>query len=172
VVNRTTGLKMNLSDSIVVLLFGLWLTFETSWWYGMFTAMAFLLDALLRHADKKQFYFFTAALAFALALHWILAPEMEYGGTYRPILVGSFAITMAFVPVIVHSRKINSVGDDTGELLSANRVQWAQLMALGMALLFANLYNTEGLQTALPLWSAIVATIIYRLLVVFKIAKN
>lgn len=142
VVNRTTGLSANLVDAALVSYLGV-----TSGW-GVVTATAFALDALLFQGRKRQWLFATAALVASFWYPLILAPFSA------PPLLLALSLGALFLPCVTSGR-LTSVDDTTGAPLNPWRVRWAQLLALEVGTL-------GGLQPFLPLWAAIAAASLWR----------
>jgi hypothetical protein len=166
-VNRTTGLPAKPLDSLGVLGLGAWLTWQGYWLTGLMTAVAFLLDGLLSPPLKSSL--FVSGLAFVTTVvlsifHGGMA--MESGPT---MLVVVFSIVAAglFLPVIATTRKVEALGDATGEVLNPKRVRAAQVVALLTALLFAWWAGASGLITLLPLWAAMIGVGLHRLAILF-----
>jgi hypothetical protein len=166
-VNRTVGLPARLLDTLGVLGLGAWLTWQGIWLAGLMTAAAFLLDGLLSPPLRRQL------LASGLALILTGVLSIYRGGLARggelslAIAVSSGAVAALFLVVIATSRQAQAVGDATGEPLSPQRVQSAQLLALLIALLFAWWDGLAGVVALLPLWAAMIGVGLFRLGLLF-----
>ena len=55
--NRTTGLHATVLDAVTLVALGGWLAFQRHWGYSVITAVAFLLDAHLAPALRRQLVF-------------------------------------------------------------------------------------------------------------------
>ncbi len=162
VLNRTTGVPAKNIDQLSVLVFSLWLAYQGIWLAGLAAALVFVLDAVLAWPNRQQLVY--AALA-ALGTLGLLP--------FRPGLasplpgLGTLALGgisgLLFLLVIVNSREIRSTCDNAGNPLSPRRVQWAQGVALAVAMLAVALYGSAGLLATLPLWAALLGTGLFRL---------
>jgi hypothetical protein len=163
IVNRSVGLPAKPLDSLGVLGLGAWLTWQGYWMTGLMTAVAFLLDGLLSPPLRSSL--FVSGLAFVTTVvlsvfHGGMAIE---SGPTTLVVVFSMAVAGLLLPVIATTRKVEAVGDATGEVLNPRRVQAAQVLALLTALLFAWWAGASGLITLLPLWAAMIGVGLYRL---------
>jgi hypothetical protein len=166
-VNRPVGLPAKPWDSLGVLGLGAWLTWQGYWMVGLMTAVAFLLDGLL--SPPLRHHLFLSGISFVATV--ILAifhgdMTMETGRTL-PVLLSSVVVTGLFLVVIATTRKVEAVGDATGEMLNARRVRATQVLALLTALLFAWWGGAHGLVTILPLGAAMIGVSLYRLASLF-----
>lgn len=154
-INRTMGLPAGMLDSLTVLGLGIWLSLQGNWAYGVVTAVAFLLDSQLPIRAPRQLVFAvlgvlgtTTAAVLAEALPW------DGGLSLLGALVALAALS-AFVPVIMESQDITSVGDQTGKPLEPVRVQAAQVLVLLVGLETAFLGGIPALGSLMPLWAAV-----------------
>jgi hypothetical protein len=134
---------------------------------GLMTAVAFLLDGLL--SQPLRYHLFVSGLAFVITVaiaifHGDMA--MESGPTI-PVVISSVVLVGLFAIVIATTRKVEAVGDATGEVLNPRRVQAAQVLALLTALLFAWWDGESGVVALLPLWAAMAGVGLYRLASLF-----
>jgi hypothetical protein len=167
VVNRTVGLPAKPLDSLGVLGFGAWLTWQGDWIVGLVTAGAFLLDGLL--SPPLRYHLFVSGLALvATVLLTVFQGGMASGsGPTTAVAISSLAMAGLFLVVIATSRELQAVGDATGEPLHPRRVQAAQILALATALLFAWWAGAAGVLAMLPLWAAMFGVSLYRLAILF-----
>ena len=166
-VNRSVGLPAKPLDSLGVLGLGTWLAWQGYWIVGLMTAVAFLLDGLL--SQPLRYHLFVSGLAFVITVaiaifHGDMA--MESGPTI-PVVISSVVLVGLFAIVIATTRKVEAVGDATGEVLNPRRVQAAQVLALLTALLFAWWDGESGVLALLPLWAAMAGVGLYRLASLF-----
>ncbi|HYW94893.1 MAG TPA: hypothetical protein VE870_04850, partial [Bacteroidales bacterium] len=158
IVNRTTGLKAYIQDSIILSLLSGWFTFQGYWIYGAITILAFLLDSLIEPRDKKQIYF-ALVNALILAVVWATrgfpATFAHYPLSYPVIPV---LVIILFIPLMVSYRVVKSKGDDTGEELEPARIISAQILALFTGI---QLILQSGYATMMPLYGAICGAAIY-----------
>jgi hypothetical protein len=161
VVNRTMGLPAGILDSLGVLGLGIWFSLEGNWAYGVVTVAAFLLDSQLPTRAPRQLVFaILGVLGTATAA--ILGGALPGDGELS-VLGGLIALaaSVSFVPVIVESRDITSVGDETGRPLEPIRVQAAQVLTLIVGLETALLGGIPAFGSLMPLWAAVLGASFY-----------
>lgn len=154
VVNRTTGLPAGVLDAFGVLGLGLWLSYQGGWGYGVITALAFLLDAQLPARAWRQLAFAVLALVGAALAAILGGNQLWSGGVSLWGVVIALGGTALFLPLILESRTVDSVGDRTGKPLQSIRVQAAQILALVSGVGTALLGGTAALVSLTPLWAA------------------
>ncbi|UFP96238.1 hypothetical protein [Gloeobacter morelensis] len=166
VVNRSTGLSVQWSDSLAVLALGSWLAFQGNWAYAALTAVALWLDSQLMPANRGQVAF--AAVGAALTLLALVFGEAAPNAGIS-LAAGAVAMGLAavFLPVLVGSSRLVSVGDEDGETLVPIRVQAAQALALAAGIEIALWSGVAGLTAVAPFWAAVLGTAAYRWLHAF-----
>jgi hypothetical protein len=163
IVNRVVGLPPRPLDSLAILGLGGWLTWQGDWMAGLMTAVALLLDGLL--APPLRHHLLMSGVAFvAMLVLSIFQGELAMkSGPDLPTVFAVVGMAGLFVIVIATSRKVEAVGDATGEPLIPRRVQAAQIFALVTALLYAWWEGPSGVVALLSLWAAMVGVSLYRL---------
>jgi hypothetical protein len=163
IINRTTGLAAKPLDSLAMLGLGLWLTWQGDWVYGLVTAGAFLLDGWLP-ARLRRHLPLAGATALTLAV-LTLFKGLSPGKVELPAMAWLVILVVSalFAPVIVASRTLQTVGDETGEALIPRRVQAAQALGLLTGILFAWWDGPDGISVLVPLWAAILGTGLYKI---------
>ena len=158
IVNRTTGRKPYVQDSIILTLLSAWFTFQGYWIYGLITMIAFYLDSLLPSRHKRQIYF-SLVNALIIIVIWIFK---GYPATFANFPLAFPAvpvlIIILFIPLMLSYRNVRSVGDETGERLQPSRVISAQILALFFGI---QLVLQSGYAPLLPLYGAISGAVIY-----------
>jgi lysylphosphatidylglycerol synthetase-like protein (DUF2156 family) len=154
-------------DSFAVLLLSGWISSQENWIFGLFTALAFFLDAFLPKSNLKNLFFGSAALIVSLLT---FSDNAGKESVFLDADLGLFVLTAAllFIPHILSSSKIKSTGDLTGVPLVPVRIQAAQLIVLLNAGIFAILKGWAGIESLMPLWAAILGVSFYRLYNVTK----
>jgi hypothetical protein len=167
IINRSTGMPSKTLDSFAVLLLSGWISFQESWIFGLFTALAFFLDSFLAKPNQKNLFFGSAAIIISLLT---FSGNAEKASIFLDADSGLFVLTAAllFIPHILDSSKIKSTGDMTGKPLDPRRVQAAQLATLLNVSLFAFLKGWAGIENLMPLWAAILGVSLYRLYRIIK----
>ena len=164
IVNRTAGLPATILDSLLVLGIGSWLTLQGNWVYGLMTALAFLLDSQLSPPHRRHLLFAAIALLVTVMLFFFDGSMPRVGESSPAIVLAVLVMSALFVPVIIVSRKLKTVGDQTNEPLDPRRVQAAQGIALLTGILRAWWNGYPGLVSFMPLWAAMVGTSLYSFL--------
>jgi hypothetical protein len=154
IVNRTTGLRATILDSLGVLGLSAWLAWQGNWGYLVIAALGLLLDGILRRGQQRQIAL--AALCLGLsAVVLILNGWIWHESGVSPIaLVIALCLSALFIPVILASRKVNSLGDVNGDKLNPRRVQAAQALAVLAGIQAAIWSGTSGLTAFMPMWAA------------------
>lgn len=168
VVNRTSGLPARMLDSLFLLALAGWLTFYGNITVGLMTSLAFLLDGILSRPRRHQLLFAGLPLliiAIPFYLNSIKFGENELSLTLELAVV---VVSLLFLLIIFDSRKVRAVADQTAELLDPMRVQSAQVVALATAILISLLHGSLGIVAIMPLWAAIVGTLLYRFYILAK----
>jgi hypothetical protein len=164
IVNRSTGLKAKLGDSILVWLLCVGAIYGLhSPLLGLVAAIAFVSDALLPDGLPRQWVFAgmsVAAAGFALVLDplgSIRLPEVT------PTLVMSLgALSVAWLVNIAFTRSVASVADIGGEPLSLGRVRAGML--IGWLVALQGLIATEpGAHSGILIWTTLTGLLFGRL---------
>jgi hypothetical protein len=161
VINRTTGLPAGVLDSLGLLGLSGWLSWQGNWGYSAIAALAFLLDGVLAPPNRRQLIFAALGVVVTVAVTMLSDGPVWGDGPSLVSVLMSLGLSLLFVPVILASRRIESVGDETGDLLHPLRVQLAQLMALLAGVETACWSGTNGLWALLPLWAAVLGAALY-----------
>jgi hypothetical protein len=167
IINRSTGMPSKILDSFAVLLLSGWISFQESWIFGLFAALAFFLDSFLPKPNQKNLFFGSAALIVSILT---FADNAGKENVFLDANLGLFVliVTLLFISNTLSSSKIKSTGDLTGKPLDPLRVQAAQLAALLNASLFAFLTGLAGIESLMPLWAAILGISFYRFYTAIK----
>lgn len=161
-VNRSVGLAARASDSVLVAA----LAVGAAWlfgnpWFAFVGGLAFLLDATLPPGLARHRIF---AVGCALAGVWVFglggpqpsSPPLD--GWPRWLVIG---VAIAFVGLILATRRIEAVGDATGEPLSLDRVRggmWVGLFVAAQSLL----EGPVDLRDVALVWATLAGTLVQR----------
>jgi len=163
ILNRTFGLPARILDSVLLLGLGSWLTWQGNWSYGLMTALAFFLDSRLSSPHRRHLFFAAVGLLVTVVLFGVSG---SMPGEGKPSLLAILAVvgmSILFVPAIVASRQLSTVGDATGEPLNPRRVQAAQVMTLLTGIQMTLWEGDAGLDQLMPLWAAVLGVALYKL---------
>ena len=163
IVNRSVGLPAKPWDSLGILGLGAWLTWQGYWIAGLITAVAFLLDGLLSPPLRRHLFFSGLSLVTTVVLAVVYGDMTMENGPTLPVVLAPVLTTGLFLVVILTTRRVQAVGDATGKVLNARRVQAAQVLALLTVLVFTWWYGASGLLTMLPLGAAMIGVSLYGL---------
>jgi len=161
-INRTVGSPASAADAAVMLGL-LWFVWEGYAVVGVGLAATFLLDGLLS-APNRRFMGLAAVPIGVLAVSSATGEGPAFAGLAWPWFGVVGAAALLFLPVILGSVRLVSVGDRTAAPLDPRRVQAAQTLALAVAGGTA-LAGEPGVVALLPLWSAIAGVGLYRVTV-------
>jgi len=161
IINRTMGLPAGILDSLAVLGLGIWLSLQGNWAYGIVTAVAFLLDSQLPIRAPHQLVFAILGVVGTTTAAVLGGDQSRDGGLSLWSALIALAVSIFFVPVVLESRGLTSVGDQTGKPLEPVQVQAAQILALFVGLETAFLGGFAALGSLMPLWAAVLGASLY-----------
>lgn len=135
IVNRSTGLKSGIFDTITAILITFYLSYEITWIFGILTASALFIDSRIDDFEKVNLFasiIMAATTLFAITQKGdILIAEFSL---IRALALSSMAL-LFFYPLLNLERP-QSKGDKTGEPLEAVRVKTAMVLLLLTTILF------------------------------------
>ena len=164
-VNRTTGLRATVLDSLGLLGLGAWLSFQVFWTFGAITTIAFLLDGAMLRAHRMQIVFGTVSAILAAVSALAGGGEWLATGSWVESVALSIVLLVAFLPGFLAAGELHSVGDDTQTTLASERVRAGQTVALLAGVNSAIWGGFVGFVLLLPLWCAFLGVFAYRLFV-------
>ncbi|MCM1986131.1 hypothetical protein [Methanococcoides seepicolus] len=128
-VNRSTGAKAGIIDSLAILSIGAFLTYQLSWVFGTISALGFFLDGRLSSPYRGHLIPAVLLLLYSgLALiHEITDVVMDMA--LLKIVAFTVMILLA-LPLFTNRDTIISIGDRTGERLDEQRIKATQLLAV------------------------------------------
>jgi hypothetical protein len=164
IVNRSTGLKAKVGDSVLVLLLSLWAIYYLhSPLLGLVAALAFVSDALLRDGLPRQWVFAglsAAGAGFALALDplaGIRLLDLSPG-----LLLAAGILSVLWLLNIALTRSVAAAGDIGGEPLSIGRVRMGMLVGWLVALQALTATDSGTYSSAL-VWATLAGLIVGRI---------
>lgn len=154
--NQTTGLQPKLLDILAIIALGAVLVVRGALIFGVFCSAAFLLEAWLGES-RNRYLFLSGFMAFlTLASFLILKPLFPSKGI-TPAQVGFvISVALVFIPLVLHTRKIEVICDYQPERLKPVRVQAGQVFAISSAILVWIIAGYSGIIALLPLWSSFI----------------
>ncbi|WP_295881559.1 hypothetical protein [uncultured Thiohalocapsa sp.] len=163
VVNRTTGIPATVLDLGLLVVLAVLVSLPAQPVYLAAAGVAVLLDGILSPPSRRRLITGIGAAMIAAAVVIVVMPEGPGPAPDPAAVLAALVLTAALVPVIRAQADIKSTADDTGEPLSARRVQAAQLLALASALATAYFQGSAGLAALSPLWAAVLGAAGWRL---------
>ena len=164
IVNRSTGLKAKVGDSVLVLLLSLWAIYHLhSPLLGLVAALAFVSDALLRDGLPRQWVFAglsAAAAGFALTLDPLASVRLSDLSPTLLTVVG--VLSLLWLLNIAFTRSVASVGDIGEEPLSVGRVRMGMLVGWLVALQALTATDSGTYSSAL-VWATLAGLIVGRI---------
>jgi hypothetical protein len=151
-VNRTVGVSLTLSDSIMIVITGIYLIYTGKWMYGIMMSIAFFMDAALSKPVKRHFLFAFISLIASFLGFYRNSTEIGYLSGYY--ILALFILVLFFIFRVVLAGRIGSVSDVSGQQLSDQRVIATCIVALIAGLLAVSEGQTDILAT-FPLWAAL-----------------
>lgn len=160
--NRTTGLRPRISDTLVVLFAATLLTWRVTPLFGLLAGLMLLLEALL--PDGWRAYLAPGVLVMGVA-GWMLVAGKQKPEPL-PLLYTAIILMIAtgFIPIILNSFQITAIGDATGTPLSPVRVQAAQAFALSTGLLLASGLGRPGILLLFGLWAGLAGVLAHHMM--------
>lgn len=160
--NRTTGLRPRLSDTLVVLFAAALLIWRVSPLFGLLAGIMLLLDVLL--PDGQRAYLAPGVLAVGVA-GWMLVAGKQKPEPL-PLLYTTIVLIIAtgFIPIILNSFQITVVGDATGAPLYPVRIQAAQAFALSSGLFLASGLGRPGILILSGLWAGLAGVLAHHIM--------
>lgn len=154
--NQTTGLQPKLLDILAIIALVAVLVVRGALIFGVFCSAAFLLEAWLGES-RNRYLFLSGFMAFlTLASFLILKPLFPSKGI-TPAQVGFvISVALVFIPLVLHTRKIEVICDYQPERLKPVRVQAGQVFAISSAILVWIIAGYSGIIALLPLWSSFI----------------
>lgn len=158
ILNRTTGLRAGLADTIFLTALSLWLSYRLSGVIAGASAAIFLADASMREPNKK--HFIPGMLLTGAAIYFWLSGSFWWPGFENyPVKLGLvICISLVYFLAIYNNRNLSSTGDQTGEPLSSSRVQLTQFIALAVGILYPLWTGVAGFHLSASLWAVLGAT--------------
>jgi len=164
IVNRSSGLKAKVGDSVLVLLLSFWAIYSLhSPLLGLVAALAFVSDARLSDGLPRQWVFAAlsaAAAGFALALDPLAGIRLSELSPTLLLAVGTLSVF--WLVNIALTRSVASLADIGGEPLSVSRVRMGMLVGWLVALQ-ALTATDPGAYSSVLVWATLAGLIFGRI---------
>lgn len=164
ILNRTTGLKARIIDSLLILALTGWISFTYSWIVGIIAALVYWLDALLKDPQPVHRIFAILALILAIISFFfrpVFNPDIFHGIEIFALII----IAILFAAVIFMTKNTNSKGDWVPVILNLTRIRFTQTFALVSLIMFSIMNGNAAFYGLAPL-SAAMAGIFVHLLII------
>jgi len=167
VVNRTPGIPATWLDSLLIAGLSGWLVWQRgNALYGIVATLAFLLDSQIQspsstsptHSRNQKQVLFAGAVAVVTLVWAVLEGHWPEEFAMLPLLA-TLVMGALFVPVLVASRRVEAVGDQSGAPLSPRRVQAGQGLLLLAGVGLALCEGSAGIVSVTPFWAAVVGAV-------------
>lgn len=169
-VNRSTGAKAGIIDSLAILFIGAFLTYQLSWVFGTISALGFFLDGKL--SSPYRSHLIPAVL---LLLYSVLALINESNGMVMDIsllkIVTFTLMILLALPLFTNKDPIISTGDRTGERLDTQRIKAAQMLAVFSVSVFI-LFSTANNGFWPLIWTILVSIGLYQFILEKKLMRT
>lgn len=169
-VNRSTGAKAGIIDSLAILFIGAFLTYQLSWVFGTISALGFFLDGKL--SSPYRSHLIPAVL---LLLYSVLALINESNGMVMDIsllkIVTFTLMILLALPLFTNKDPIISTGDRTGERLDTQRIKAAQMLAVFSVSVFI-LFSTANNGFWPLIWTILVSIGLYQSILEKKLMRT
>ena len=163
IVNRSVGLPARILDSLLVVAMTILVVYTTrSPLLGLVGALAFLFDSAMHNTLRRQLPF--AALCLTGTGVFVAQNGLGVGdqGTLASLHVWQVGIVgVAYAVTILQTRRVESLGDVTGNVLSVSRVRAGMLIGL-LIPLQALMLGTTGFETAALIWATLAGVVVSR----------
>ena len=155
VLNRTTGLKAGIVDTILAAGISAWLGYQLSWVIPAAAGVIFLADALMKEPNRRHIV--PGALLAGEAAYFLTRnPTPWMGFVNYPAKLGLvIVISVTFFSVIYTSKDVTSYADETEKPLAPGRIQLTQLIALLVAILFPLWAGVQSFHQSATFWSVL-----------------
>jgi hypothetical protein len=157
--NRTSGAAARWLDTLVISGFSIWLAGTYDWLAGLIAGLIMLLDGFLADPLPRHRYL-GAGLAVASLIGSQIGVFRVTGHTLSLDLFWVLIPALLFVPLLIHSNHIVSVGDVGGKTLDAKRIQAAQLVVFMSAIMLLT-RRSDGVGASSLLIGSILGAALY-----------
>jgi hypothetical protein len=145
ILNRTTGKAPTVLDSLFFIGLGAWLSYQGSWIAGLLTAAVLLVDSFLPQGKRRQIVLAVVSLgastgALIFSRNFKTGMNLSWEAAAAALLAA-----LVFLPVVIQSRRIQSMMDQTEEKMIPSRIQTGQIFTMLFWILFSFWAGFPGL---------------------------
>jgi MFS family permease len=162
--NRSTGIKPKLFDSVLIIGLTLWLSFTYSWIAGIIASFAFWLDASLKNPQPRHKIMALLSLLIAV-VSFIINPIFLSGTLIYAEVLTLLIVSILFLSFIFMTKEVKSKADFTPQILDKQRLRFTQAFSMISLLLFAMIRGADAFYGLAPLWTAMGGVFIHSLFV-------
>jgi len=153
-VSRITGQSAQWLDSMLLVGLSIYLAWEREYILSFGIGLALLLDGWLTHPLKRHRYLASLSLLATVGIMLFRGSTWELQPITAMHVVPLANLLFALVISLDYSKPQSTV-DNHQEPLSAQRIQWAQRLALTLMLLAAFLVSLQTVWYYSPFWAAL-----------------
>ena len=128
VINHSSGMAAGIMDSLLTATIGIILAYYMSLIYGILTTAGLIFDTRLNDPAKYHLPM-GAFMLIVSAIVYVENGGITFAYSYESILFVVFG-TVLFLPAIIWTGKLESVGDRTNEPLDPARIKMARIMGI------------------------------------------
>jgi len=165
-VNRSTGAKAGIIDSLAILSIGAFLTYQLSWVFGTISALGFFLDGKL--SSPYRIHLIPVVLLLLCSGLALMHESTDVVMDISLLKIVAFTVMILLaLPLFTNRDTIISIGDRTGERLDEQRIKATQLLVVFSVSAFM-LFSTaiDGLWPLV--WTIPVSVGLYKVLLEIK----
>jgi MFS family permease len=162
--NRTTGFKARLFDSVLIIGLTIWLSFSFSWISGIVAGFAFWIDASLKDPQPRHRIMALVAVLIAIVAFIINPVFLPNTLIYAEVLT-LLIVSILFLGFIFMTREVKSKADLTPQILDKQRLRFTQAFSLISLLLLSIIGGVDAFYGLSPLWTAMGGVFIHSLFI-------
>lgn len=165
ILNQCVGLPLTLFDAVSFLVFSIYLSLVSSFLFGIFFLLVFLLESRMPKASGKSRKLWIFGL-FAGILGFLSEPRFDF--LWLPINISAVLLFLSFFffsLIIKPNKGIVSVGDKTGKPLKLVRIKTAQVFFITFVIVLS---FSNNFLVMIPYWGIILGIISYRAYVLVR----
>jgi hypothetical protein len=169
-VNRSTGVKAGIIDSLAILSIGAFLTYQLSWVFGTISALGFFLDGKL--SSPYRSHLIPAVLLFLYSGLALINESIDVVMATSLLKIVAFTLMIIFtLSLFTNKDPIISTGDRTGEKLDKHRIKAAQMLAVFSVSVFM-LFSISTDEFWPLIWTILISIGLYQFILEKKLMRT